>query len=102
MRSLKGPVVGEENRTNTVEIRACKTLEKGYKSLELVEGLRRTVDDERAHNAGIIEAKLVSVRSIINYALLESDGMVIRAICDMPDGFHVEESSDASRSSEGG
>lgn len=45
--------------------------------------------------AGLSDAKLVCVQSVITAALSESEGTVSEAICDVHDGFPVEASPDA-------
>lgn len=60
----------------------------------LVEGLNRTFGGERARVAELVDAELVCIQSVTIAGLSESEGTVTEEICNVPDGFPVEASSD--------
>lgn len=68
----------------------------------LVKRLNRTIGGERACLAGLVDAELVRIRSVITAAILESERMVSEAICDVHDGLPAEASSDEPGPSAGG
>lgn len=60
-----------------------------------VEGLSRTVGDEHAEVVGLIDTELARLWSVNTVALSEREGKVREAICNVGDGFLVEQFSDA-------
>lgn len=86
VRSLKGRVAANEDKANTAEAGACKTLGKWSQLCGPAEGLDRTVCGECAFVVGLIEADLVPVRSVITTALSESEGTAREEICHGCDG----------------
>lgn len=58
-------MVAGEDWANIAEACARQTLYKMFQLRALVEGLNRTVREERECVAGIIDAELVQIRSVI-------------------------------------
>lgn len=94
VRSLKGRAALGEGRANTAEAQAREMLDE-MSLLALGEVLNRTMGGERVRFAGLVDSELIRIRSVTTAALLESEGTVRDAICNLHDGFPVELSPDA-------
>lgn len=78
-QSLKVRVATDEDSMNTANAAVPKTLEKLLERWSLVKWLGGTVDRKRARVAGLVDAELGRVRSVITAALSDSEGTVTDA-----------------------
>lgn len=70
-------------------------MEERSKLQVLVKRLDKIFRGESAGGLGLVDAESVHIRSLITEALSKSESTVSKAICNVPNGFHVKVSSDS-------
>lgn len=92
---FEGLVAAGKDMGHMREGRDLKTLDKISELEALLEGLNRIVGGYCPRFAGLVDAGLVEIRSVLTAALPESEIRVHEEVCNVCDTFPVDLSSDA-------
>lgn len=88
-RWLKAFIAAGEDEANSARAGAQKTFDKMSELRPLVKKLNQTVGGKRVCVAGLIDAVLVHIQSVITSSLSESEDIVSKVIRHRRDSFPV-------------
>lgn len=80
-RSLKSHLAVREDKSNMAKAWAWKALGNTSELWELVKQLNRTIGGDPARIAGLVDAELIRITSVVTATFLENEGRFRNAMC---------------------